>query len=167
MDKIDRLLVFGDIHGKWNRFVEAYRKVGFDPDKDMMVFLGDYLDRGEQPVPVMEWVMEHFGQRHMIFLRGNHEQMFYKAMREKEETSTLLSFLFGSPKALWLNNGGSITSSEIDKTGRKESLVDSWLKLIEQLPLYTEIEVNGQIYWFMHADCERGLRTKSWTIIMR
>jgi serine/threonine protein phosphatase 1 len=102
----------------------------------------------------MEWVMEHFGQRHMIFLRGNHEQMFYKAMREKEETSNLLTFLFGSPKALWLNNGGSITSSEIDKTGRKESLIYSWLKLIEQLPLYTEIEVNGQIYWFMHADCE-------------
>ena len=131
MDKIDRLLVFGDIHGKWNRFVEAYRKVGFNPETDMMVFLGDYLDRGEQPVSVMEWVMEHFGQRHMIFLRGNHEQMFYKAMREKEETSNLLTFLFGSPKALWLNNGGSITSSEIDKTGRKESLVDSWLKLIE------------------------------------
>ncbi|WP_033169361.1 metallophosphoesterase [Selenomonas sp. ND2010] len=154
MDKLDRLLVFGDIHGKWNRFVEAYRKVGFDPDKDMMVFLGDYLDRGEQPVPVMEWVLEHFGQRHMIFLRGNHEQMFYNAMREKEETSNLLSFLFGSPKALWLNSGGSITSSEIEKTGRKESLVDSWLKLIEQFHLYTEIEVNGQIYWFMHADCE-------------
>ena len=154
MDKLDRLLVFGDIHGKWNRFVEAYRKVGFDPDKDMMVFLGDYLDRGEQPVPVMEWVLEHFGQRHMIFLRGNHEQMFYNAMREKEETSNLLSFLFGSPKALWLNSGGSITSSEIEKTGRKEGLVDSWLKLIEQLHLYTEIEVNGQIYWFMHADCE-------------
>ena len=154
MDKLDRLLVFGDIHGKWNRFVEAYRKVGFDPDKDMMVFLGDYLDRGEQPVPVMEWVLEHFGQRHMIFLRGNHEQMFYNAMKEKEEMSNLLSFLFGSPKALWLNSGGSITSSEIEKTGRKESLVDSWLKLIEQLHLYTEIEVNGKIYWFMHADCE-------------
>ncbi len=90
MDKIDRLLVFGDIHGKWNRFVEVYRKVGFNSETDMMVFLGDYLDRGEQPVSVMEWVMEHFGQRHMIFLRGNHEQMFYKAMREKEETSNLL-----------------------------------------------------------------------------
>ena len=154
MDKLDRLLVFGDIHGKWNRFVEAYRKVGFDPDKDMMVFLGDYLDRGEQPVPVTEWVLEHFGQRHMIFLRGNHEQMFYNAMREKEETSNLLSFLFGSPRSLWLNSGGSITSSEIEKTGRKERLVDSWLKLIEQLHLYTEIEVNGKIYWFMHADCE-------------
>ena len=90
----------------------------------------------------------------MIFLRGNHEQMFYKAMKDKEESGSLLSFLFGSPKALWLNNGGSITYSEIQKSGRKEALLNSWLKLVEQLPLYTEVEVNGRLYWFMHADCE-------------
>ena len=58
------------------------------------------------------------------------------------------------PKALWLNNGGSITLSEIEKTDRKDRLIDSWLKLIEQLPLYTEVKVNDRIYWFMHADCE-------------
>ena len=102
MDKIERLLVFGDIHGKFDRFMEAYQNAGFDPDKDLLVFLGDYLDRGEQPVPVMEWVLEHFGRRHMIFLRGNHELMFYKAMKEKDESTNLLSFLFGSPKGLWL-----------------------------------------------------------------
>lgn len=153
MEKIERLLVFGDIHGKWDRFMEAYQNAGFNPDKDLLVFLGDYLDRGEQPVPVMEWVMEHFGQRHMIFLRGNHEQMLYKAMKEKDESAGLMSFLFGSPKALWLNNGGKITYSEIEKTGRKDVLLDNWLKLIEQLPLYTEVEVNGRAYWLMHADC--------------
>ncbi|BAL82645.1 putative serine/threonine protein phosphatase [Selenomonas ruminantium subsp. lactilytica TAM6421] len=153
MDKIERLLVFGDIHGKFDRFMEAYQKAGFNSDKDLLVFLGDYLDRGEQPVPVMEWVMENFGKRHMIFLRGNHEQMFYKAVKEKDESTNLLSFLFGSPKALWLNNGGRITYSEIEKTGRKDVLLDNWLKLIEQLPLYTEVEANGKSYWFMHADC--------------
>lgn len=55
MDKIERLLVFGDIHGKWERFLNVYQKVGFNPEHDLMVFLGDYLDRGENPVPVMEW----------------------------------------------------------------------------------------------------------------
>ncbi len=153
MDKIERLLVFGDIHGKFDRFMEAYQKAGFNSDKDLLVFLGDYLDRGEQPVSVMEWVMENFGNRHMIFLRGNHEQMFYKAVKEKDESTNLLSFLFGSPKALWLNNGGRMTYSEIEKTGRKDVLLDNWLKLIEQLPLYTEVEVNGRAYWLMHADC--------------
>jgi serine/threonine protein phosphatase 1 len=154
MDRIERLLVFGDIHGKWDRFMMAYQKAAFNPDKDLLIFLGDYLDRGEQPVPVMEWVMEHLGQKHIVFLRGNHEQMFYTAVKAKDEPDNLLSFLFGSPKALWLNNGGSITLSEIEKTDRKDRLIDSWLKLIEQLPLYTEVKVNGRIYWFMHADCE-------------
>ena len=81
MDKIDRLLVFGDIHGNWERFKDVYQKVGVSPDKDLAVFLGDYLDRGKTPVPVMEWVIEHFGTRNMIFLRGNHEQMFYESLR--------------------------------------------------------------------------------------
>ena len=82
MDKIDRLLVIGDIHGKWERFRSVYDKVSFNAEKDLLVFLGDYLDRGEEPVPVMEWVMEHYGQKNMIFLRGNHEQMFYDAFME-------------------------------------------------------------------------------------
>lgn len=170
MEKFDRILVCGDIHGKWDRFMTAYKKAAFNPDKDLMVFLGDYLDRGEQPVPVMEWVMEHFGQKQMIFLRGNHEQMFYKAMKSKDEPGNLLSFLFGSPKAQWLNNGGDVTNSEIKKTGRGEALIDNWLKLIEQMPLYAEIDVNGKAYWLMHADCdpdvplaEQETKTLLWT----
>ena len=67
MDKIDRLLVIGDIHGKWDRFWNLYQKVGFNPEHDLMVFLGDYLDRGDNPVPVMDWVLEHFGSKNMIF----------------------------------------------------------------------------------------------------
>ena len=54
MDKYDRLLVIGDIHGKWERFKSVYDKVGFNAEKDLIVFLGDYLDRGDAPVPVME-----------------------------------------------------------------------------------------------------------------
>ena len=153
MEKYDRILVCGDIHGKWEKFKEAYRKADFRPDRDLMVFLGDYLDRGEQPVPVMEWVMKNSKQKNMIFLRGNHEQMFYKAMKSDSESGDLLSFLFGSPKTLWLNNGGDITYSEIQKTGRGEVLIASWLMQIEQMPLYAEVEVNGRLYWFIHADC--------------
>lgn len=157
MDNLERLLVFGDIHGKWEKFQSAYRKVKFNPAKDLLVFLGDYLDRGEEPVPVMEWVMEHYGQKNMIFLRGNHEQMFYEALKERKEQIGLLDFLFGSPKGMWLRNGGSITYEEIKKTGREEALIDSWLKLIEQMPLYAEVVINDQPYWFMHANCNPAL----------
>ena len=87
--KIERLLVFGDIHGMWEKFLSAYEKVQFNPKRDMMIFLGDYLDRGKGNVQVMEWVLEHFGTPNMVFLRGNHDAMFYESLRGFEGDSLL------------------------------------------------------------------------------
>lgn len=151
--KIERLLVIGDIHGKWERFEDVYRKAEFNPEKDMLVFLGDYLDRGDNPIPVMDWVMEHYGSPNMIFLRGNHEQMFYESLRPEEQVEGLVDFRLESPKSTWLNNGGMETYKALKKTGRGEDLISEWLRLIEKLPLYAEVEVDGQKYWFIHADC--------------
>ncbi len=153
MNKFDRLLVVGDIHGKWERFMSVYDKVQFDAEKDLIVFLGDYLDRGDNPVPVMEWVLEHYGQKNMIFLRGNHEQMFYDAFEELESGEGRKCFSLDSPLALWLENGGQTTYEGIRKTGRKDELIPKWLDLIKKMPLCFEIEVNNQIYWFVHANC--------------
>jgi len=157
MDKYDRLLVIGDIHGKWERFKSVYDKVGFNPEKDLIVFLGDYLDRGDAPVPVMEWVMEHYGQKNMVFLRGNHEQMFYDAFLEVQNSGGHNAFSLNSSLARWLVNGGQITYEEIRKTGRKDELISNWLRLIAKLPLCTEMVVNDQTYWFMHANCNPDL----------
>ena len=137
MDKIDRLLVIGDIHGKWDRFWNLYQKVGFNPEHDLMVFLGDYLDRGDNPVPVMDWVLEHFGSKNMIFLRGNHEQMFYDSLRNEGQTEGLVDCRISSPKSLWFaaGSGGFETYKAIGKTGRGKELIAAWLKLIEKMPL--------------------------------
>ncbi len=156
--KIERLLVFGDIHGKWDKFLSAYEKVHFDPARDMMIFLGDYLDRGEDPVPVMEWVLGHAHEENMVFLKGNHEDMFYRAMKQCREglgswddvelTCELIS---------WLPNGGNATLKQLIASGKGEDLLPAWLKFIEKLPLYTEVQTEGKTYWFMHADCSQEL----------
>ena len=153
MDKIDRLLVIGDIHGKWDRFWNLYQKVGFNPEHDLMVFLGDYLDRGDNPVPVMDWVLEHFGSKNMIFLRGNHEKMFYEALRGERQKDGLVEFRIESPKYLWRDNGGKETYRAMEAAGRLEELTEAWLQLIEKMPLYAEVEADGHKYWFVHADC--------------
>ena len=153
MDKIDRLLVIGDIHGKWEKFRSVYDKVGFNPEKDLIVFLGDYLDRGDAPVPVMEWVLDHYGQKNMIFLRGNHEQMFYDAFGGGQSSDGGKAFSMNSSLAMWLKYGGQITCEGIRKSGREGELISNWLRMIAKLPLYTEIVVNDQTYWFIHANC--------------
>ena len=105
MNKIERLLVFGDIHGNWERFMDVYQKVNVNPENDLVVFLGDYLDRGKNPVPVMDWVLEHFGTKNMIFLRGNHEQMFYESLRTEGQDAGMVDYRISSPKALWFAEG--------------------------------------------------------------
>ena len=151
MNSIERLLVVGDIHGNWEKFKSLYDKIGFDPEKDLIVFLGDYLDRGDEPVPVMEWVMEHYGQKNMIFLRGNHEQMFYDAVLDLQVNENNRSI------GLWLSNGGNTTCEGIKNSGKSNELISNWLNLVAKLPLYTEIIINDKTYWFMHANCNPNL----------
>lgn len=151
--KIERLLVFGDIHGKWDKFLSAYEKVCFNPQKDMLIFLGDYLDRGEEPVPVMDWVLAHQGQEeNMIFLKGNHEDMFCQALGDYQGQESMWDML-SQEMLWWLPNGGSVTIKKILESGRSRELIGAWLKFIEKLPLYTEVQTEGRTYWFMHADC--------------
>ena len=154
--KIERLLVFGDIHGMWDKFLSAFEKVEFNPAKDMMVFLGDYLDRGEMPVPVMEWVLSHRREQGMVFLRGNHDEMLYdslKDLRHFQDAYDLADISLTPDVLLWLSNGGKVTLKKIMATSSPGELLRRWLALVESLPLYAEVEAGGKKFWFMHADC--------------
>jgi len=75
-EKIKRLIVAGDIHGDFS----SLRKIKeiFNPNEDLIIFLGDYADRGENSVEVIEGVknlMEKYSKR-VIVLKGNHEDYF-------------------------------------------------------------------------------------------
>lgn len=70
----ERLIVAGDIHGDLDSF-NAIREL-FIPEKDVLVFLGDYADRGINSVEVIEGVQELFKSypERIIPLKGNHEE---------------------------------------------------------------------------------------------
>jgi predicted phosphodiesterase len=70
----DRLIVVGDLHGDLESF-NAIRKL-FIPGKDILIFLGDYADRGINSVEVIEGVQELFRSHpeSIITLKGNHEE---------------------------------------------------------------------------------------------
>jgi len=68
------LLVVGDVHGD-SASVDAALKMVDRENIDVIVFLGDYVDRGPEQVEVLVRVLEAFvcsGFR-MVLLRGNHE----------------------------------------------------------------------------------------------
>jgi len=72
-DPEERLIVVGDIHGDLGSF-NTIKKL-FIPNKDLLIFLGDYADRGPHSVEVVEGVQElikSYPER-IIPLKGNHE----------------------------------------------------------------------------------------------
>lgn len=109
-----RFLVFGDIHGEWEKFRSLLRQVQPDFDTDEVVFLGDYIDRGPDPKKVLDFMMTLPKCETIHLLRGNHEQMMLDAFRD---------FWNQSPSQwdmqLWLENGGDVTFRQIATSTEK------------------------------------------------
>ena len=148
-----RILALGDIHGNYGRLMSLWQKVNFDENKDLLIMLGDYVDRGPQCGRCLRWAMEMNEKPNVIALRGNHEQMmlcYYE--------------LNCPPFDIWLPNGGSKTKRDMDaweaedSTARRRALDFIW-----RLPLYHRMVVDGQEYIFCHAGLKPGLPLKDQT----
>lgn len=40
------VLAIGDIHGMYEKLITLLVKIQFNPEEELLVFLGDYIDRG-------------------------------------------------------------------------------------------------------------------------
>jgi diadenosine tetraphosphatase ApaH/serine/threonine PP2A family protein phosphatase len=69
-----KLIVAGDIHGDFRAFGGIRKIFEKEPDS-LLIFLGDYADRGEKGLEVIEGVQELMKRHkeHVIALKGNHE----------------------------------------------------------------------------------------------
>lgn len=53
-----RILAVGDIHGMYQKLLSLMDQVQFNPAEDLLVFLGDYIDRGPQSLECLDYVMD-------------------------------------------------------------------------------------------------------------
>ena len=98
----------GDVHGQITQ-LEALLALLPLTSEDTLLFLGDYIDRGENSRAVVERLIEIKAERpDTIFLRGNHEELLLNAFDEQEETRTEEGEDAEVPEKtlLWLQNGG-------------------------------------------------------------
>jgi len=87
MSRSRRTLVIGDVHGCLAELDELLRVADHAPDQDRLVFLGDLLDRGPDPVGVLRRVRE-LGAESVL---GNHEEKHlryaaHEARRREDRT---------------------------------------------------------------------------------
>jgi serine/threonine protein phosphatase 1 len=134
----------GDIHGRYDKLCDLMDKIDIDLDSEMLVFLGDYIDRGPQSFEVVEYLID-LRKRHpnTVFLKGNHEEMFEK-------------YISGEDRLTYLFNGGQQTLDSYMSRPREadEPLIPAeHLAFIKSLTMYYETES----YIFVHAGLQKNV----------
>jgi serine/threonine protein phosphatase 1 len=86
-----RTLAIGDIHGAATALDALLAAVAPTP-QDLLVFLGDYVDRGPDSKGVLDRLIAlSVSGRPMICLRGNHELMMLRSRTDRSELKMWLS----------------------------------------------------------------------------
>lgn len=62
--------VLGDVHGRYSELVELLLKAGFDYENDILISLGDLVDRGPEPY---KCIFELMKIKNLIAITGNHD----------------------------------------------------------------------------------------------
>ena len=141
-----RILAIGDIHGQFKALKSLWKKLNVTSD-DLVIFLGDYVDRGDNVGEVLEWVINQSARQNFVFLRGNHEQMMLNAFKDT-----------GADRITWIINGGKATIFALrELVSQKIFSLNDILNFTDNLPLSYSITVGGRKYFFCHAGVEDGV----------
>ncbi len=139
-----RVLAIGDVHGMYEKLIKLMEKIRFNPDEDLLIFLGDYIDRGPDPGRCLQYIFALQQQYPdvVVCLMGNHEVMMSSYFMQKRGSyNNLIVDYAGS----WLDNGGLETLKQLDEmdADTKEKL----LQWVMNLP----VKYQYQDYFFCHA----------------
>jgi serine/threonine protein phosphatase 1 len=126
-------------------------KIPWRPDKDRLVFLGDFIDRGKNSKGVVDYVLALNRCSTLVScLMGNHEPVF-------------LDYLNGNDQGRFLANGGlkTVESYLIDKSPNVDDLVPSkHMKFYQSLESYIELEN----FYVVHAGFRPGIEPEEQTL---
>lgn len=147
--KLQNTFHISDIHGSWLELQEMLKKI---PDNTLIVFHGDYVDRGAFSLEVLTKVKELVENKKAVAIQGNHEQMFLMFLDNPAINGDL-----------YFENGGRETiASLLDinpfEVNRKDVISGKYAReiiekhtdlidFIQELPLY----ISMQHYVFVHA----------------
>lgn len=70
--------VIGDIHGEYDRLEKVLELSGFNKEEDLLITLGDIVDRGKDWVKCVDIL---FTIKNRIDVRGNHDDVFVEYIR--------------------------------------------------------------------------------------
>jgi serine/threonine protein phosphatase 1 len=132
---LPRTIALGDIHGCSLALKAIVDEIAPKPD-DMIILLGDYVDRGIDSRGVLDYLIKLQDRCHLIPILGNHDQMMLEAQKGRSE------FQF------WLINGGSSALDSYGSSKKIELIPPSHFEFLQSCRSYYESES----YIFTHAN---------------
>ena len=141
-----------DIHGCYRQYKEVLEMIGFS-DEDTLYVLGDVLDRGPEPLRVLE---DMAGRYNVIPIIGNHEYMALSVLKSlmKEITednyNKVLNQEFMEQYSHWILDGGQVTLEQFKSLGADD----------REFQLYEELLLDGNRYVLVHADIAGNVKDR-------
>jgi len=74
--KYRKIFIAGDLHGAYDKLMQALKNVNFSEDEDLLILCGDLIDRGPKSLDCLRLITKKWVD-HVV---GNHEQMFVSYM---------------------------------------------------------------------------------------
>lgn len=128
-----RKLVIGDIHGGLKALVQLLERAKVTPE-DKLIFLGDYVDGWSDSANVVSYLIEFSKQNTCIFLRGNHDDLTHRWLRDGELNDQ------------WLQHGGQSSIDAYRQFSEEEK--QAHIKFFEQMVNYY---IDKENRLFVHA----------------
>lgn len=147
--------VISDIHGCYDAYCRLLKKIHFS-DEDMLYVLGDAVDRGPEPIRLLQDLMM---RPNVIFILGNHEYMMLQvlsrlAVEVTEENAEqhltaedMMNFTY------WMQDGGGTTCEQFRKLSADQQ--QEILEYLQDASLYEEVETGTCRYVLVHAGIAR------------
>jgi serine/threonine protein phosphatase 1 len=139
----EKVFIIGDIHGCLAILKRLMGSIPWHPNRDRLIFIGDYIDRGEDPKGVVDYILALKSYSPFVqCLVGNQEVMF-------------LDYLNGKDQELYFLNGGWHTakSNKIQDSSQKRTIPQEHMAFFRSLERF--IELDG--FYIVHAGFRPGV----------
>ncbi|EET3551429.1 serine/threonine protein phosphatase [Escherichia coli] len=131
--KYRNVWVVGDLHGCYTRLMSELHRVDFDQAQDLLISVGDLIDRGTENVECLELLQMPWFRAVM----GNHERLMLDALSPDGNVNN------------WLMNGGQwFFMLDTDQ----EILARALVELVRRLPYIIELNTGQETIVIAHAD---------------
>lgn len=145
------IYAMSDIHGKYDKYIAMLEQINFS-DEDTLYILGDIVDRGEEPIKVLQDMM----QRPNVYpIMGNHDYMALQVLRKlaveitEDNYASQLDMSVMQQMLDWLHEGGSPTMEQFQALCPEERA--EILDYMEEFSLYEAIDVGERTFILVHA----------------